>query len=211
MNKSSTQQIKTKSISTAIRVSGKSAKPVNSLVRFGSAILSHSLPPILLGAIVNPIGSLPDGDIIFTLQPAWEAILKIAKTNPEILFNLSSRQWEQVVAACYDKAGFDEVILTPRSGDKGRDVIAVKNGMWSVRIIDQVKAYKPNHLVKADEVRALMGVLLGESNASKGVVTTTSDFAPRLKEDPLISPFLPHRLQLVNYSDLIERFNILSS
>ena len=90
----------------------------------------------------------------------------------------------------YKTAGFEEVILTPRSGDYGRDIIAIKRGLGSIRVIDQVKAYKPDHLVSAEDVRALMGALQGDG-ASKGFLTTTSDFAPRLKSDPLIMPFIP--------------------
>src|SRR5207249_1009544 len=99
--------------------------------------------------------------------------------------------WEEIIAAAYQAAGFDEVTLTPRSADGGRDVIAVRRGRYSVRLLDQVKAYGPNHLVTADEVRSLMGVLSSDRGASKGVLTTTSDFAPRLKDDPGIAPFLP--------------------
>jgi len=47
--------------------------------------------------------------------------------------------WEEIIAGAYKKAGFDEVTLTPRSGDLGRDVIAIKKGLGSVRVIDQVK------------------------------------------------------------------------
>jgi hypothetical protein len=43
-------------------------------------------------------------------------------------------------------------------GDFGRDVLAVKRGLGIVRVIDQVKAYGPSHLVTADDVRALLGV-----------------------------------------------------
>jgi restriction system protein len=82
------------------------------------------------------------------------------------------------------------VTLTLRSGDYGRDVIAVKRGLGSVRVIDQVKAYKPSQLVKADDVRALLGVLHAD-NASKGFLTTASDFAPKLREDILLKPFIP--------------------
>jgi restriction system protein len=90
--------------------------------------------------------------------------------------------------------------LTPRSGDYGRDiiaVIAVIKGIGRVRTIDQVKAFKPPHLVTAKDVRALMGVLQGDG-ASKGFLTTTSDFAPTLREDPLIKPFLGNRIELIN-------------
>ena len=86
------------------------------------------------------------------------------------------------------------MILTPRSGDYGRDVIATKHGVGSVRIYDQVKAYAPGHLVPANDVRALAGILQG--NVSKGVLSTTSDFAPRVSDDPIIGPLMPHRLEL---------------
>lgn len=64
-------------------------------------------------------------------------------------------RWEEIIAGAYQKAGFDEVTLTSRSGDFGRDVIAVKHGLGTIRIIDQVKAYSPNRLVTADDVRSL--------------------------------------------------------
>lgn len=104
----------------------------------------------------------------------------------------------------YHQAGFEEVTLTPRSGDYGRDVIAVKKGLGTVRIIDQVKAYKPSLLVSANDVRAL-GFVLQADNAAKGFVTTTSDFAPKIKDDPFISPWIPSRLELINGEKLIQR------
>src|SRR5207302_915021 len=93
-------------------------------------------------------------------------------------------------------------------GDYGRDVIAIKKGLGSIRVIDQVKAYKPPHLVDANDVRALMGVLQGDG-ASKGFLTTTSDFAPRIRIDPLIVPFMPARLELINGEMLFARLNEL--
>ena len=125
-------------------------------------------------------------------------------------FQIPTDKWEEIVAGAYKKAGFDEVILTPRSGDLGRDVIAIKKGIGEVRIIDQVKAYKPGHLVTANDVRALIGVLPFDG-ASKGFLTTTSDFAPRIKEDPLITPYIPWRLELINGPTLIKRLKDLAS
>lgn len=212
---------KSPNIITSTGVGWKQAPPKSSGTRFGqgkfgegsfgAAVESHGLPPILLGAIVQESEPSESGSLVVSLRPAWEAVMEIATSNPEALLHLSPRQWEEVVAASYERAGFDKVTLTPSSGDYGRDVIAIKRGLFSVRIIDQVKAYKPGHLVRADEVRALLGVLAGEQNASKGVVTTTSDFAPKIKEDPFIAPFLPYRLQLVNNEELIKRLNDLSS
>jgi restriction system protein len=42
-----------------------------------------------------------------------------------------------------------------------------------------------------------MGVLHCDE-ASKGFLTTTSDFAPKIQDDPLITPFIPARLELIN-------------
>jgi len=139
----------------------------------------------------------------------WFEILKRLRIDPALAFEISPRAWEELIAGAYKTAGFEEVILTPRSGDNGRDVIAVKYGLGSVRVIDQVKAYKPAHLVTADDVRALIGVLHGDG-ASKGFLTTTSDFAPRLKDDPLITPFIPARLELINGIQLMARLEELS-
>lgn len=169
----------------------------------------EDVPPLLLQAVVESTAKSADGDLILTLEPAWNAILKALAKDPELLRGLTPRQWEELVAASYDKAGFDEVILTPRSGDYGRDVIAVRKGWGSVRIIDQVKAFTPGRLVKADDVRALIGVLMTDRNATKGVVTTTSSFAPRIADDPSIAPHMPYRLELVNGEELFGRLKSL--
>jgi restriction system protein len=82
------------------------------------------------------------------------------------------------------------------SGDRGRDIIATKPGIGSLRIIDQVKAYSRGHRVTADEVRAVLGVLSADSNVSKGIITTSSEFAPGIFEDTGLKAFMPYRLEL---------------
>jgi restriction system protein len=150
-----------------------------------------------------------EGRLITAVTIPWFEILKILQRDPTVAYEIPPRKWEEIIAGAYWKAGFDEVTLTPPSGDHGRDVIATKRGLGTIRIIDQVKAYKPGHLVTADDVRALMGVLQGDG-ASKGFLTTTSDFAPRLHEDPLIIPFIPSRLELINGQMLLERLKELA-
>jgi restriction system protein len=75
---------------------------------------------------------------------------------------LPPEKWEEIIAGAFKRARYDEVILTPRSGDHGRDVIAVKHGVGCVKIIGSVKAYKPGNLVPYDTVRSLIGVMSGE-------------------------------------------------
>lgn len=99
--------------------------------------------------------------------------------------------------------GFD-VVLTPRSNDKGRDVIATSKGLGSVRFFEQVKAYRPGHVVTAEEVRAMVGVLTLDPNVSKGLVTTTSTFAPGIMQDPETARLMPYRLELKGGNALLE-------
>jgi restriction system protein len=81
----------------------------------------------------------------------------------------------------------------PASRGKGRDVIATKHGVGSVRFFDQVKRYGADYLVTANDVRAMIGVLSIEPNVSKGIITTTTDFAPGVYTDDNIKKFMPHR------------------
>ena len=55
-----------------------------------------------------------------------------------------------------------------------------------------------------------MGVLQTDG-ASKGFLTTTSDFAPRIIDDPLIKPFIPQRLELINGENLMARLQELAN
>jgi len=164
---------------------------------------------LLLQTIVIPGEKTSEGRIIEAVSIPWFEIINILKEDPTIAFQIPPDKWEEIVAGAYKKSGFDEVILTPRSGDFGRDVIAIKKGIGQIRVIDQVKAYKPDHLVKANDVRALMGVLHADG-ASKGFLSTTSDFAPKIKEDPLIVPLIPKRLELINGPKLFKRLEELA-
>lgn len=164
-------------------------------------LVSH--PVIVLQSVVEPYGSTTEGELIRAVSIPWQAIISLLENDWTKAYEIPSRAWEEIVAAAFDQDGYDEVTLTPRSGDLGRDVIAVKKGVGCVRIVGSVKAYKPGHLVKHDDVRALAGVLLGEHN-SKGIITTTSDFAPGIVKDKILAPLMPYRLELMNGEKLRE-------
>ena len=164
---------------------------------------------LLLQAVIVPGAKTDEGQLIEAVALPWFQIIESLKNDPSLAFQIKPRQWEEIIAGAYQKAGFDEVTLTPRSGDFGRDIIAVKHGLGTVRIIDQVKAYGPNYLVAADDVRALLGVMQADK-ASKGFLTTTSDFAPKLREDILLKPFMPAQLELINGKMLLARLEELA-
>jgi restriction system protein len=173
-------------------------------------VQAAAIPSLLLQTVIVPGARTNEGTLIEAVALPWFDIIAFLKTDPSIAFQLPWEKWEEIIAGAYKKAGFEEVTLTPRSGDHGRDVIAIKKGICSIRVIDQVKAYKPPHLVAANDVRALMGVLQGDG-ASKGCLSTTSDFAPTIKTDPLIVPFIPSRLELVNGTALFSRLEELAA
>lgn len=153
-------------------------------------------PDFTLKALLEFGAKTNEGILIRAVGIPWFEIIRTWQKNPEFAYQIDPYMWEEIIAGAYTRAGFDEVILTPRSGDKGRDVIAIKYGIGSIKIFDQVKAYKPGHVVTANEVRAMLGVITGAQNVSKGVITTTSSFAPRLMEDEYLKPYIPYRLEL---------------
>jgi restriction system protein len=145
-----------------------------------------------------PKQNVAEGTLIASVSIAWRSIIDQVGVNWRRAYEIPPRVWEEIIAGAYHLAGFDEVVLTPRSNDHGRDIIAVRNGIGSIRILGSVKAYNTGHLVTKEEVHALMGVLAIDPNASKGLFTTTSDFAPRLLDDPRLALAVPHRLELMN-------------
>ena len=159
--------------------------------------------------IIIPGAKTSEGKLIEAVAIPWFQIVALLEKDPTAAFEISPGKWEELIAGAYKVAGYDEVILTPRSGDHGRDVIATKKALGTVRVIDQVKAYKPPHLVTAEQVRALIGVLQTDG-AAKAYLTTTSDFAPRASADPTIRPLIPSRLELINGRMLLERLKELS-
>ena len=165
------------------------------------------LPEMLLQTIVVGDERTTEGNLIQAVAIPWLRIVEILEKDPAAAFTIPFEKWEEIVAGSYTEAGFDKVVLTPRSGDYGRDIIAERKAsdrLGALRVIDQVKAYKPGHLVTAEEVRALAGVLYTDLSASKGFITTTSDFAPRLPSDPYIAKLVPSRLELINGESLIK-------
>jgi restriction system protein len=112
------------------------------------------------------------------------------------------RKFEEFIAAAYRADGWDKVILTPRSGDLGRDVIASRQDPTPIRLLDQCKAFSPGYVVEANDVRALFGVVSKDLNASKGVVTTTSTFAPGIEKE--FKDEYPYRLDLRDGEKLME-------
>ncbi len=149
---------------------------------------------LIPASILNLGDRVTEGQLIEAVALPWFEILKELERDPQFLHQLCWRRVEELVAGAYKREGWPEVILTHRSGDGGRDIIASRPGVGAVRIIDQVKAYSPGHKVTAAEVREVYGVLTRDQNVSKGIVTTTATFAPGVHAE--WKALIPFRLEL---------------
>jgi hypothetical protein len=110
--------------------------------------------------------------------------------SPEAMRTLSARDFEKFIATLIDQLGFENVELTPSSGDQGRDIIASKR-MHGIPIIFafECKLYKPGNPVGPDILRALLGTVRhARTAANKGVLVTTSTFSPGARTFLLSEP-----------------------
>ena len=60
-----------------------------------------------------------------------------------------------------------------------------------------------------EHVHELFGVVSTDLGATKGIIATTSDFAPQLLTDPGLAKAIPYRLQLLNGVQLQDWLNEL--
>lgn len=156
-------------------------------------------------AIVKSEKKIEDGDLLLSVAPAWHQIVQLLQFDPEGIHAIPHRRMEELVAGAYLEAGYARVVLTPRSGDLGRDIIAETGGPSPLRVVVEVKAYKPRLMVTAQQVRSALSNLLDEPATTKVVFSTTSDFAPRLRDDPKIRKRLGGQLHLLNGRKLAEK------
>lgn len=90
---------------------------------------------LVLQTVIIPGNKTHEGILVESVGIVWKELLRFYTQDPDIFYKIDARKWEEIVAAIYKANGFEEVTLTPRSADLGRDVIAVKRGFGSVRFL----------------------------------------------------------------------------
>lgn len=98
--------------------------------------------------------------------------------SPKAIHQLTPRQFEQLVAEILEELGFQGIELTPRSGDKGRDVVALQrvNGI-PILFAFECKRNAPHRKIGVGVVRTLLGTInQASTRADVGVLVTTSTF-----------------------------------
>lgn len=104
--------------------------------------------------------------------------------NPSEVRNITPRQFEEFIAELLSELGFNNVILTPRSGDGGKDVIASHSVQGiPLTFYFECKKYAEGNKVQLDTMRSLLGTVAHDSRkVNKGILVTTSTFTKGCKE-----------------------------
>jgi restriction system protein len=140
---------------------------------------SETAPRIVIQSLIIPGDKSKEGILVKGVSSFWFEMMRHIRSNPDIIYHLDCWKWEEMLAGAYKQDGWEIVTLTPKKGDKGIDIIAERSGFGQLRflLLDQMKAYKPDHVVGPDEIREMKGVMLDHPEASKGLITTTANFS----------------------------------
>lgn len=129
-------------------------------------------------------------------------VLSKILSNPDEVRNITPRQFEEFIAdLLFELGGFQDIKLTPRSRDGGKDVIATKlvHGI-PFAVYFECKQYAEGNKIQLDTMRSLLGTMAYESrNVNKGVLVTTSTFTKGCK-DLILSDA---RLDGKDYDDIL--------
>lgn len=127
-----------------------------------------------------------------------ELIAKISR-QPDILFNLTPRKFEELIAEIFSGFGY-LVELTAQTRDGGRDIVAVKNEHdISVKLLIECKKYSPKRPVGVSLVRELYAVKALE-RASKAILATTSYFSADARA---LEKKLLYELELKDFNSIV--------
>ena len=116
------------------------------------------------------------------------------------LYDLSPTQFENLIKDLLDAMGYEDVVVTSPTNDKGVDVVGnIQNGITMVREVIQVKKISSN--IQRTVLDALRGCL-HRFDAFQGTIITLSDFSKGTKEAAFERGAAP--ITLINGDKLID-------
>ena len=131
---------------------------------------------------------------------AREQNSSVRESLKELLLNLDPFAFEHLVRRLLEEMNYQNVEVTPPSGDGGVDVIAdIELGISSVREVVQAKRHK--RTIQRKDLDALRGSLY-RFDAVRGTIITTSGFAKGTREAAFASGAAP--ITLIDGEKLIE-------
>jgi len=133
--------------------------------------------------------------VLVSVATVSQDLLRALARNPEQLFALSPRKFEELIAELLHRQGFS-CELTPVSNDGGKDIVAsLETGVGSFVVYVECKRFGQEHRVGARLARELLGVVT-HGRVTAGLLVTTSAFTRGAKQ---LQHSNPHRLGLRDY------------
>jgi hypothetical protein len=128
--------------------------------------------------------------------------------DPRHVHKFSPRGFERFIAELLAQIGFAHVVLTPRSNDRGRDVIAsLSVNNIPLTFFFECKRYSSDRRVQLSELRSLLGALNQRANdANVAVLVTTATFTRGCRELAIADA----RLDCKDYHDLLTWLGYIS-
>lgn len=120
--------------------------------------------------------------------------------NPEYIYNLEPREFEELIAELFISAGY-EVTITKETRDGGKDLIVTQHIMGKpVVIFVECKRYHSQNKVNVNVVRSLLGVIT-DDQVNKGMIVTSSFFT---KDAQSFAERQGTLIDLVDYNYIME-------
>lgn len=132
------------------------------------------------------------------VQSASELIFHRLARRPQDLFEISPREFEQVVAELLADSGY-KVELTPPTRDGGYDIVARQDGPdGEMCILVETKRYRRDRKVGVELVRSLFGTL-ADREADRAILVASSGFTSGARS---FQARHSYKLDLKEYGDL---------
>ena len=132
-------------------------------------------------------------------------LLRLIKTDPELLRKVSSRKFEEIVAELLSKQGY-KVELTPATRDGGFDMYAARaDGLGRFLYLVECKRYTPPSKVGVQVVRSLYGTVQ-QTKATAGIIATTSFFTSSAKD---FQNEIKHQISLRDFFEIKKWLGLL--
>ena len=121
--------------------------------------------------------------------------------NEQILYKLSPRMFESIVARLLENMGC-KIELTPETRDGGRDILATfQTPLGEILALVECKRYSPDRKIGIDLLERFMWVVDRKDNASFGLMATTSFFS---SEAQALARSFQYRIKLRDFEGIRE-------
>jgi len=156
---------------------------VSSIQQYFNDLWSISTDPtaterseILFDRIFDLVLPKDEIKVISIANKEWGSIIKHLASNPDLLYTLSSREFEELVAELFRCEGYN-VSLTTVSRDGGKDLLVSSTGIIGEQLyLVECKRYSPKRRVGVSVVREIYGTVC-QIDATAGIIVTTSSFS----------------------------------